>query len=343
MLPWSVPLLGRIDELTIVSAVLRDNPLGDPHERPVWVQLPAGYDEESDRHYPVVYVLTGFGGQINRWRVREPYQQPLPELVDQMMADPDVRPVIVVYVDSWTAYGGSQFVDSPATGRYHTHLCDEIVPFVDSRYRTTADKDHRALAGKSSGGYGAMISPMLRPDLFGAFATHAGDALYETCYLREFPTAARALREYDGDIWRFWRDFTTRAPFTKGSDMILWVFLGIAACFSADSDGTVHLPFDASTGRVRDDIWERWLAWDPVRMIEQDDYADAMRSMRAIWIDAGTSDDYFLDLGAQAFNDGLRRLGVPESRIAFGLVDGNHWTLESRYPLALRWLTERLA
>lgn len=200
MLPWSSPLRGRIDERTIVSELLRCNPLKDPYERPLWVQLPPGYDEEPHRRYPVVYVLTGFGGQITRWRIRAPYQQPFPELVDEILADPDVPPVLVVYVDGWTTYGGSQFVDSPATGPYHSHLCEEIVPFVDSHYRTLADRDHRAIAGKSSGGFGAMITPMLRPDLFSAFATHAGDALYETNYLREFSTAARALREYDGDI-----------------------------------------------------------------------------------------------------------------------------------------------
>jgi putative esterase len=66
--------------------------------------------------------------------------------------------------------GGSQFVDSPATGRYHSYLCDEIVPWVDAHYRTLARKEARGIAGKSSGGYGAMITPMLRPDLWGGFS-----------------------------------------------------------------------------------------------------------------------------------------------------------------------------
>ena len=77
----------------------------------------------------------------------------------------------MVYVDAWTAYGGSQFVDSVGTGRYHSYLCDEVVPLVDARYRTIADRESRAISGKSAGGFGAMITPMLRPDLFGALAT----------------------------------------------------------------------------------------------------------------------------------------------------------------------------
>ena len=101
-------------------------------------------------------------------------------------------------VDAWTAYGGSQFVDSPGTGRYHSYLCDEVVPFVDARYRTLAEAAHRGIAGKSSGGFGAMITPMLRPDLFGGLASHAGDALYELCYIQGFGKIVRALRDYDG-------------------------------------------------------------------------------------------------------------------------------------------------
>ena len=74
-----------------------------------------------------------------------------------------------------------------------------MVPFIDERYPTSADRDHRGLSGKSSGGYGAMVVPMLRPDVFGALASHAGDALFECCYQPEFPLTARTLRDhFDG-------------------------------------------------------------------------------------------------------------------------------------------------
>jgi enterochelin esterase-like enzyme len=113
-------------------------------------------------------------------------------------------PCVLVFVDAWTAYGGSQFVDSPGTGRYHSYLCDEVVPFVDERYRTLDAAAHRGISGKSSGGFGAMITPMLRPDLFGGLASHAGDALYELCYIAGFGDTVRALRDYDGSYERFW-------------------------------------------------------------------------------------------------------------------------------------------
>jgi S-formylglutathione hydrolase FrmB len=341
MLPWSAELAGRVEERVISSALLLGNPLGDPHERPVLVYLPPGYDDAPDRRYPSVYVIQGYSGQVFMWRNRTPFRQPFIETADQVFATGAAPPAIVVYVDAWTAYGGSQFVDSPGTGQYHSYLCDEVVPWVDERYRTLADREHRAISGKSSGGFGAMITPMLRPDLFGALATHAGDALYELCYVPEFGGCVRALRDYDGDVWNWWADFKSRTAFTKKADMALIGILGVAACFSADPDGTVQLPFDQRTGVVREDVWQRWLDWDPVRMVPK--YASAMTSMRAIWIDAGNADDFCLDLGAVAFREALGVAGVADDVIRFELFDGTHAAIDYRYPMALTWLCERMA
>ena len=218
MLPWSAELAGRIDEHVITSELLRGNPLGDPYERPLRVYVPPGYDDEPGRRYPSVYVIQGYTGHVAMWSNRSAYRQPFPETADAVFARGEAPPAIVVYVDAWTSYGGSQFVDSPGTGKYHSYLCDEVVPWVDARYRTQADPAHRAITGKSSGGFGAMITPMLRPDLFGVLATHAGDSLYELCYVPEFGKAVRYLRGYDGDIWRWWADFTSRVSFTKEED-----------------------------------------------------------------------------------------------------------------------------
>jgi S-formylglutathione hydrolase FrmB len=341
MLPWSAELTGSLEEHVIESTLLRDNPLGDPHERPLWVYVPPGYDDGTERHYAAVYVIQGYTGHLGMWRNRMPFRQPFVETADAMFARGEARPTIVVYVDAWTAYGGSQFVDSRGTGAYHSYLCDEVVPFVDSRYRTAATREHRAISGKSSGGFGAMITPMLRPDLFGALATHAGDALYELSYVPDFAKAVRYLRDYDGDVNRWWDDFRSRTAFTKEADQTLLMMLGVAACFSADADGTPRLPFDTTTGRLIPDRWQRWLDWDPVRMVEE--YADAVRSWRAVWIDGGTRDEWNLDIGAEAFRREIVGAGVPEERIHFELFDAGHGAIDYRYPLALAWLADRIA
>lgn len=343
MLPLSAPLAGRIDEHIIDSRLLAGNPLGDPPQRPLWVQLPPGYDEHPDRRYPSVYVIQGYTGQLGMWRNRSAFRQPFPELADAVLARAETPQAILVYVDAWTAYGGSQFVDSPGTGAYHSYLCDEVVPFVDARYRTLAAREHRAITGKSSGGYGAMLTPMLRPDLFGALATHAGDSLFEVCFQRDFPRLARLLRDkYEGSYQRFLADFRSRVPMSRDGDVDLIMYYGCAAAYSADPDGTVRLPFD-ETGATIPEVWQRWLRFDPVRMAEQPQYAEALRSMRSVWIDAGTADEFHLDLGATAFRRKLEDAGVPDERVHFELFDAGHFGIEYRYPLALDWLCHRLA
>jgi len=340
MEPWSYDLAGRFDEHAFESMVLKENPLGDPHVRPLWVYVPPGYEDEPDRRYPSIYVIQGLTGQVDGWRNRTPFRKNFPELADELFASGDSPPAILVWVDAWTSLGGSQFIDSPGTGRYHTYICDELVPWVDEHYRTLEGAEHRGITGKSSGGYGAMVNPMLRPDVFGGLATHAGDALFEMCYLPDWRKSVRALRDnYDGSFDKFWEDFRSRPAWSKDTDHTLLNDWCMAACYSADADGTVHLPYDTDTGDLKPDVWERWLAWDPVRMVQ--DHADALRSLKAIYIDAGKRDQFFLDLGAEAFRRELEKIGVTD--VFFELFDATHSAIEYRYPLAVKYLAERLS
>jgi len=341
MRPWSSTYAGRLEELEITSHALEDNALGDTPRRPLYVYLPPGYDDEPSRRYPSVYVLQGFFGALPAWNTRTNNLRPTyPEMADELFASASAPPCIVVFVDAWTSIGGSQFVDSPATGRYHTYLCEDVVPFVDANYRTLDDPAHRGVQGKSSGGFGAMITAMLRPDLFGGLATHAGDALYEFSYLPGLVEAYRTLRDhYESSLEVFFADMATRPALSRRSDAEVVMLRAISACFSPNEDGTVNVPIDLGSGRIDEAVWARWLAWDPVRMVPL--HVPALASQRAIWVDAGRADDYHLDVGAEAFVAELAAVGI--SDVAFELFDGTHSAIEYRYPLALAYLAERLS
>lgn len=329
MEPWARELRGRFDEHVVESDALRGNPLGDPWQRPLWVYEPPG--AADDDALPALYLIQGMTGQIDMWRNRSAFRPSVVELIDRLFSEEGCPAARVVAVDAWTSYGGSQFVDSAGVGRYHTYLCEDVVSFVDARYATSA----RAITGKSSGGYGAMVTPMLRPDLFAGLATHAGDALFELCYLPEFRDTVRALRDsYDGSFERFRQDFRSRPAFTKRDDAAILNTWAMAECYAPG-----ELPFDVATGELRREVWEKWLAWDPVRMAPK--HADALRGLRAIYIDCGKRDQYFLDLGAEAFRRALAAIGVTD--VFFELFDGTHSAIEYRYPLALRYLAERLS
>ena len=333
--------VGSFTRETFDSAALEGNPLGDPVRRTMWVYTPPGYAASTQR-YPVIYFLHGYLGRVDGYWNWEGWRPGFPRLIDDLFADPSVPPAIVVLLDAWTKIGGSQYLNSPATGQYQDYLAHDVVGTVDSRYRTIADRDHRALSGKSSGGYGAMAGAMMRPDVFGGFASHSGDSAFEWAYLFDVSAAARALKYmYDGSYDRFFEDFYSRSArirTARDPDHVLINIYAMAACYSGEADGSVSLPWDTDTTKFRDDVWRRWQKLDPVNMVPT--YAGALRSMRAIWLDSGRQDDYYLDLGAQAISAQLTALGIEHN---FELFEGFHAGVEHRYPLALRFLAARLS
>ena len=340
--PWDRELRGRLDKIVVESEVLADNPLKDPATRPLYVYLPPGVDHAVRAHYPSIYMIQGFTGQVDMWLNRTFLEPNMVERLDDLFDDTSIPRAVVVFVDAWTSYGGSQFINSAGTGRYLDYLCDEIVPFIDAHYPTIPDAAHRGITGKSSGGYGAMVVPMLRSDVFNALASHAGDALFEVCYAPEFRAIARDLRDhFDGSydvFWRKWR--AAESPATMAKFWSLFETYGYAACYTPDEEhpGKALLPFDLDTGRLIDDVWAKWLEWDPVRMVQH--HGEDLHKMKLIYLDAGSSDEYYLDLGAKAFAKELGRLRVGYQLDHF---DGKHGGIQYRYPLAIKALAEALA
>ena len=185
-----------------------------------------------------------------------------------------------------------------------------------------------------------MVVPMLRPDVFGALASHCGDALFEACYLPSFPAVARQLRDdFQGSYEVIFERLAAADQITFerfGGPVEAY---GYAAAYSPDpaNPGQALLPFDIETGRAVPEVWEQWLARDPVRMAPE--RADALRSMRRIYLDAGNRDEFYLDLGAAAFAREVERAGAT---CTLDIFEGTHGGLTYRYPGAIRELVEAL-
>jgi S-formylglutathione hydrolase FrmB len=208
---------GRFEEHTVRSRVLEGNPLGDPHERPLWVYLPPGAGDDPDRRYPSIYVIQGYTGQVDMWWNRTALRPTVPELVDDLFAGtgdrPAPPPAIVVFVDCWTSLGGSQFLNSPGTGRYLDYLCDEVVAYVDERYPTLPAREHRGIAGKSSGGYGAMVAPDAPPRRVRRPGQPRRRRPVRALLPARHGQGGPALRDhYDGSYERFFADFCPARP-----------------------------------------------------------------------------------------------------------------------------------
>ena len=174
--PYGRDLKGQLHKLTFTSATLRDNPLGDPFSRPLWVYTPPGYPQAAP--YPAIWLLQGFSSQVEMWGNRSAFEPTWLERVEQASSSGLLPPCIVVMPDCFTTLGGSQYLDSVGVGRYQTYLCDELVPFVEQQFPCVG-AGGRALLGKSSGGYGALRLAMERPDVWSGAAAFSPDAGFE--------------------------------------------------------------------------------------------------------------------------------------------------------------------
>ena len=326
---------GTIKGLRHESNVLKGNPLGDPFERDLYVYLPPGY-EESDKNYPVVYCLTGFTGRGKMMVNDSAFELNIPERWDKLIAEETVKPMIAVMPDCFTYYGGSQYLNSEATGNYEDYFTQEIVPFIDDNFRTIVDRGSRAVMGKSSGGYGSMIMALRHADLFGLACSISGDCYFDLCYRQDF---AKALKGINGNpkrlMEKFWDEEATKGKHAfDGLNMI-----GMSACYSPnpESEWGFDVPFNLETGEIREDVWARWLENDPVMLIEK--YFEDLKSMRLLFIDAGTSDEFALDLGARVFVDRLQKHGIDHIHEEF---DGGHFNIKYRENRSFELISERI-
>ena len=318
----------------ITSNVLRDNPLGDPYVRRVPVYLPPGYESGSTR-YPSVYVLTGFTGRGTMLLNDAAWDENIAERMDRLIAQGTVRPMILIMPDCFTRIGGSQYLNSSAVGQYEDHVVKELVPFFDNKYRTIADRDHRAVVGKSSGGYGSVILAMRHPDVFGLMASHSGDMYFELCYKPDIVSALKALPKLGG-LDKFWDNIPTIRPRDKNFRDAINI-VAMAACYSPNPNAPhgFDLPFDLETGELREDVWKRWLEWDPVYLVDK--HIQALRSLRLIYLDAGLRDEFNLQYGARIFCKRLKQRGIPYSYEEF---DDGHMSIQYRYDASLKAISD---
>ena len=325
-------LAGRVETPFLTSRVLAGNRPGDPVERMLPVYLPPGYDE-STRRYPVIHVLAGHGGSGPLMLAPVAWGESFPERLDRLITTGAMGPVIAVLPDCWTIFGGSQYVNSSALGDYETYLSEELVPYVDAHYRTLPDVAHRAITGKSSGGYGAMVQSMRHPELWGAAASHSGDIYFEFGYLPDLAKLHANLQRFGG-LEGYIERIPDIKPKTHDPFFSVLGMLCYGAAFGPDPEAPrgFRLPIDMVSGELLPDIWQRWLAWDPVRLIDQPEHQAAWRGLRHLYLDVGLWDELNFQIGTRVLAGKLERLGIKADVEYF---DDGHMNVPYRYDVSL--------
>tara|TARA_B100000809_G_scaffold178343_1_gene175934 strand:- start:918 stop:1943 length:1026 start_codon:yes stop_codon:yes gene_type:complete len=330
---------GRIEVIEVHSEALKNNLLGDPTDRSVAVYLPEGYDQTTD-DYPLMVDIVGFTGSGFGHVGWKAFQENVPQQVDRLIASGAMGPVIVAFPDCFTTLGGNQYINSAAMGNWEDFLCDEMVPVLENRFRIRQGRDHRAIFGKSSGGYGSLVHGLRRADTWAAIACHSGDLDFELCYRGDFPGVLSALSNVDYDI-RAYIEKIHRAKKVQGSEFHNLMMLAMAASYDPDPDSPygVRLPVTTDTCEMIEERWINWLAWDPVRMVDHTEAQQNLKSLKGLFIDCGSRDQYNLVYGARQLNRKLQLLGIDHRYEEF---PDNHSTVDYRMDISLPYLYEAI-
>lgn len=309
------------------SQVLRDNPLGDPVGRDVAVYLPPSGRSEG---LPLVVYLSGFTGAGWMESLRERFLvESMIRLLDRLIRERRCPETVLIAPDCLTSLGGSQYVNSTATGRYEDYVADEIIPWARDRFHT----GETGVLGQSSGGFGALHLAMSRSRLFAAVGSSAGDAAFEYCYLPDFPKAFRTCSAHGGPEGLLRKIFEDPSALKGGPIDPAWATLNclaMAACYSPrpSAPGEFDLPFDLESGELLPPVWSRWLEFDPVVRLNNPDVQSRLRSLRSVHVTGSRSDEWALDVGARIFAKRARAVNVPVTHQEF---DGTHGDRRPRF------------
>ncbi len=329
---------GRLVEIEIRSSALEGNLLGDPAQRVVAVYLPPGYDD-GDRRYPLFVDLVGFTGSGLSHVGWKAFGESVPQRLDRLVAEGRMGPVVAAFPDCFTSLGGNQYIDSAATGRWETFLIEEMLPRLEQEFRLLSGREYRAVFGKSSGGYGAIVHGLRRADAWGAVACHSGDMAFDLCYRVDFPKTLGFLAE-KGGVGGFFEAFAA-APKADDEWLHRLEVLAMAATYDPDplAPMGVRLPLDPETAEIDPARWAAWLAHDPVVLVGRADCQANLRSLRGLYLDCGSKDQYHLVYGARAFARALRAAGIAHRYEEF---DDDHTNVDYRMDVSLPFLYEAL-
>lgn len=152
--PECLAIPGKIESSTISTTNL-PNPLRFK------IYLPPCYAERMEKGYPVLYLFHGQTYDENQW-----VRIGVPPITDRLIASGEISPFIIVmpYDPYWKQPNEYKFADA---------VTENLIPYIDSTYRTLADRYHRTVGGLSRGGGWALHLGLTRSDLFGAIGAHA--------------------------------------------------------------------------------------------------------------------------------------------------------------------------
>ena len=304
----AVPIKGSFGKITVHGRSLEGNLEGDSPDRDVFVYLPPSYARETARRFPAVYFLHGYGVNAEAY-VR---MLGLPQTAENAMMQTGGREMILVLPDSFTKYSGSMYSNSLTTGDWEAYVSQDLVAYIDSHYRTIANRDGRGLSGHSMGSYGTVRIGMKAAAVFSSLYAMS------SCCLMNNPGAGRGAAPAS----------TTAPPANAAAPapadgrgarggLANAQFAQAAAWAPNPMNPPQYFDLPTKDGVLQPLIAAKWVANSPLIMVDQ--YVPSLRQYHAIAMDVGDADP--LGAANKDLDQSLTRLGISHT---FELYEGNH-------------------
>jgi S-formylglutathione hydrolase FrmB len=316
----------------VSSTYLADNCVGDSATRNLVVHLPPGY-QRSQQRYPAIYHLHGFGGcalnsVVDFSTSAGPRWRSFRDMAAESITAGRSAAMIHVFPDGANRWGCSQWVGNEVQGDYDRYVAEEVVRFVDERYRTIPSVASRGLVGASSGGIGTFNVGARHPEVFGALAVQCADIYMEVSHVAWLVKFVNACHPQG-----------PRGPLPGNT--WTWFTYGLALAYSPNRHNPpyyVDLPILYPTGELVPEVWQRWLAYDPIRAVYT--FADNLCRYKGIYLDVGFRDEHDLHLGHRILNKRLDELGITHENHEHDGTHSSH-TIE-RLELIHQWFSRVL-
>lgn len=315
--------------LKIQSEILKDNPLGDPTSRrnPCLIPIEKGA-------YKAVLYLSGFSGNGAKSFNFRSFERNLIQEIDRWTSAETIKPHCYLFLDAWTFWGGSQFINSVGCGNYESYILEEVVSqFEESLKAEGYEISEWAVLGGSSGGYGALHLCSRFPKKFKHCLAIAPDSDFELSLRPEIHHALPFIESWGG-IAKIAEDLKSGelSPSKRHFHTVMNV-IGMAACYSKISDeGQPVIPL-SKEGDFNEELWSEWLKKDPLHFLA--DRTKNLNALKTLFLSVGEFDQFLLQFGARK----IRKL-LQENKIDFTYEEfqGNHFDLGKRRKKALSML-----
>lgn len=311
----------ELKTLVVDSEALKRNPLGDPSRRTCPVMVP-----RAKGSHPVVFMLSGFTGNGTQAFNVKSFEEPGSLKLDKAVSEGRAPHALYVYVDAFTLWGGSQFIDSKGMGAYEQFVAQDLATAVRANFETTNDW---CVMGGSSGGYGALHLASRHPSLFGTCIALAPDSFFEASLLPEIRTALPIITRMGGV--RAVREELANGKLMKRKDWhVILNAVAMGLCYGPLENSEPLWPIDRDSGLVREDVWTEWMKHDPLVFLRERDV-----SRVDFYLDAGDRDQFQLQYGTRQIRDLLKSKRASVEYVGF---EGTHFDLGERRGPAWAWL-----